>query len=53
MLRDVTYKAALWISAVAYEADAILIDKGGTFDYGSINIKEGNIEQMVVRVLLE
>lgn len=48
--RDETYKAALWLQAVAHAVDAILIEKGGItlkngnifLNRGSINIQEGN-----------
>lgn len=42
MFRDATYKGALWIQAVAYAADAILVEKGGvTLKNGDINVVEG------------
>ena len=40
--RNETYKAALWIQAVAHAVDAILIERGGmTIKNGDLNIKNG------------
>lgn len=42
-LRDATYKAALWIQAIASEADAILVEKGGiSLKFGSVDVKNGD-----------